>query len=109
MGLIKKHWPFGADKQKRWKLKPVPVMPDSFTLGEAEAICAVLNVDIDLILSGDIRSEDLTMPKRERAKEFLRLVCENGDKYDPAEWTAQQYRGVMVALVANFIYRSAVN
>jgi len=97
------------DSGTRWKLKPVPVMPDTFTIGQTEEVCALLGVDLDLILSGDIRSNDITMPKQEHAKQFLRLVCENGDRYDPTEWTAQQYRGVMVALVANFIYRSVVN
>ena len=107
MGLIRKIW--RRKKGERWKLRPVPVMPDSYTLGEVEEICAVLGVDLDLILSGDIRSEDIKMPPKERAKKFLRLVCENGDKYEPDRWTAQQYRGVMVALVANFIYRSAAS
>jgi hypothetical protein len=101
---------FGRKKGgTRWKLQPAPVMPDTFTIGQVEAVCAILDLDVDLVISGDFVITDLKKPPLERASELLKLLCVNGHKYNPREWTPGQYEGVMGALLANFMFRLAIS
>ena len=93
----------------RWKLRPSPVMPSTYTVGEVEKVCALLDLDVDLILSGDITAGEMKLPKIDRAQDFLMIVCQNGDKYNVREWTTGQYEGVMAALLANFMLRLVIN
>jgi hypothetical protein len=93
----------------RWRLKPAPKIPASYTLGQVEAVCALLDLDVDLLIAGDITAEDWRLPKVARAPELLRILCENGDKYDVADWTPGQYEGVFIALLGHFLLRLAIS
>ncbi len=86
----------------RWVLKPVPLMPAVYTIGVVEKACAILEIDVDLVISGDIELAEIELPPLAKGVAFLQLVVENGDKYDVREWTPGQYEGVMQAILANF-------
>lgn len=89
-------------RKKRWQLKPTPVMKD-LTVGVAEAVCAALELEVDLLLNGELVPDDLEAPTLARAQLFLRALLENGDEYDVSTWPAQYYAPLMAGLVANFM------
>ncbi len=89
-------------RAKVWKLKPAPVMRD-LTVGVAEAVCAASDLEVDLLLNGELIPEDLVAPRLEKAQQFLRALLQNGDEYDVKEWPAGYYEPIMGALLANFM------
>jgi len=92
-----------------FKMKPVPQMPDVYTLGRVEKVCACLELDVDLILTGELSLEDVTMPALDKGQVFLQLALENGHKYDVRDWSPAVYKGIIQAVLANFFFRLAVN
>ena len=102
--------PFKRNKTSTtFKLKPVPQMPDVYTLGTVEKVCACLDLDVDLILTGDLSLDDIELPPIDKGQAFLMLALTNGGKYDVRDWSPQVYKGVIQAVLANFFFRLAVN
>ena len=92
-----------------FKLKPVPQMPDVYTIGVVEKVCACLDLDVDLVLTGDIQLEDIQLPPLDQGQLFLQTVLANGGKYNVRDWSPAVYKGVIQAILANFFFRLAVN
>ena len=89
-------------RAKKWKLRPHPIMRD-LTVGVAEAVCASLDIEVDLLLNGELIPEDLEAPPLASAHKFLDALLENGNQYDIRSWPAGYYEPIMAGLMANFM------
>jgi len=92
----------------RVKMKPAPRFKP-VTVGQCEHVCAILDVEVDLLISGELELVEMSLPKLARAPLLLDAILENGNKYNVNAWTPVMYEGFMSAVIANFIFRCAIS
>lgn len=93
---------FSFRRRNKWQLRPHPRFKD-LTVGVAEAACTALDLDVDLLLSGELVPDDLEAPALSRAQAFLEAVLQNGKSYDVSQWPAHLYQPIMAGIVAGFM------
>jgi len=90
------------------RLKTSPRLA-SITLDRFETVCALIDMDPDKILRGEVQLSDMRTPPLTRLRDLMAAMCENATEVDIGSMDPRHAQAVVAVVLANFLMDSVVS